>query len=98
MPETKTQRLAKSYLAGAMKLLDVLQFPGVPAVTPEELEPVEHLIGRARELVDGRADKRERKNAGDRKRRAKKKGARTGRKSKRETEAAQQRQIFEGRL
>lgn len=69
--ETKKERTVKSYIAGAVSLLDEWQhgYSGTPKA--EDLAPPMALLESARELLDGGSAARELKNAGDRARRAK---------------------------
>jgi hypothetical protein len=69
--ETEKQRKARSYIAGAVKLLDELQYFHGGLSKGSELDAPVALLELARSTIDGRDEAREKKNARDRERRAK---------------------------
>lgn len=87
MATTEKQRIAKSYVAGAVALLEELQGPYGADLRPNDLAPPMKLLDCAAGLVDGKDEKREKKNAGDRARRAKPK-PKTRRRAKAPTPSA----------
>lgn len=59
MTETKSQRIARSYVAGAVSLLDQFQHPYGSPTMPEDLEAAAALLELARKTLDGGVVKRE---------------------------------------
>lgn len=75
MVDTEKQRIVKSYVAGVIALLDPLQALYRVPVKADDLRPALVLLASAVELLEEEVAARERKNVGDRARRAKKKTA-----------------------
>lgn len=69
--ETDRVRKARSYIAGALWLLDECHRPFGGATVAEDLDAGMALLELARTTLDGKDAAREKKNAGDRARRAK---------------------------
>lgn len=65
-----SQDEAKSCLTAIAQLAGENDKLAWSVVEPRDLAPIRALLNRAQELLDGSAEKRERKNAGDRSRRA----------------------------
>lgn len=70
MAETEKVRKARSYIAGALSLLDGMQRPYGGILEGKELEAPQALLDLARATLDGKPAAREKKDAGDRERRA----------------------------
>ena len=71
MQETEKLRKARSFIAGAVSLLDGMQHPYSGIREGKELEAPVALLELARQTLDAKDEAREKKNAGDRARRAK---------------------------
>lgn len=69
--ETESQRVARSYLAGALSLLEGMDRPYGGITKAEDLEAPMALLVLAGSRLGGKDDAREKKIAGDRGRRAK---------------------------
>lgn len=59
MAETKSQRIARSYIAGAIALLEELQYPAMSHRLARDLVAPIKMLEDARELVDHRDVERE---------------------------------------
>jgi hypothetical protein len=73
--ETEKERKARSFIAGALSLIDGMQHPYGGITQGKELAAPMALLELAASTLDGKDEKREAKNAGDRARRAKAKTA-----------------------